>query len=134
MKVRSDLRYVDLFHAMLIQVARDVEMPEDRLDWVALALREAVNNAVLHGNKKDASKCVEVDMEREGDALIIRVWDQGTGLDESCLRDPRQQENLFKPNGRGIFLIRQFVDGLSFRRDRPGFFGLEMRVNLKRGA
>lgn len=132
-KVRSDLRYVDLFHAMLIQVAREVELPEERLDWVALALREAVNNAVLHGNRKDASKWVEVDMEREADHLIIRVWDQGPGLDESCLRDPRSQENLFKPNGRGIFLIRQFVDGISFLRDRPGFFGIQMRVDLQRG-
>ena len=95
--------------------------------------REAVNNAVLHGNKKDASKWVEVEMERAEGALFIRVWDEGPGLDESCLRDPRSGENLFKPNGRGIFLIKQFVDDVAFLRDKPGRFGVQMRVNLVPG-
>lgn len=133
MRVHSDLKYVDLFHTLLTQVAREVELTEERVDWLALALREAVNNAVLHGNKKDATKWVEVEMERAEGALFIRVWDEGPGLDESCLRDPRSGENLFKPNGRGIFLIRQFVDGVSFLRTRPGHFGVQMRVDLTPG-
>jgi serine/threonine-protein kinase RsbW len=129
-RVHSDLKYVDLFHALLGQVSGEVGLPEERQDWVALALREAVNNAVLHGNKKDASKWVEVEMERVRDDLFIRVWDQGPGLDESCLRDPRSQENLFKPNGRGIFLIRQFANEVSFLRNKPGYFGIQMKVAL----
>jgi serine/threonine-protein kinase RsbW len=129
-KVHSDLKYVDLFHTLLIQVAKEVDLSEERVDWLALALREAVNNAVLHGNKRDASKWVEVEMERSEGALFIRVWDEGPGLDESCLRDPRSGENLFKPNGRGIFLIKQFVDDVAFRRDKPGHFGVQMRVDL----
>ena len=132
-KVHSDLKYVDLFHTLLIQVAKEVDLSEERVDWLALALREAVNNAVLHGNKKDASKWVEVEMERAEGALFIRVWDEGPGLDESCLRDPRSGENLFKPNGRGIFLIKQFVDDVAFLRDKPGRFGVQMRVNLVPG-
>lgn len=132
-RVRSDLKYVDLFHFLLGQVAAEVGLPEERRDWIALALREGVNNAVLHGNRKDPTRWVEVEMERTGEDLLIRIWDQGEGLNEASLRDPRVEENLFKPNGRGIFLIRQFVDEVTFLRERAGHFGIQMRVNLNRG-
>ena len=129
-KVHSDLRYVDLFHALLNQVAKEVDMDQERCDWVALSLREAVNNAVLHGNKKDPSKCVTVEIEHVQNELQIRVWDEGTGFDEVKLQDPRKDENLFKPNGRGIFLIKQFVTSTRFLRGEGGGFGIEMRVAL----
>ena len=129
-RVHSDLKYVDLFHALLTQVAKEISLDPERCDWVALSLREAINNAVLHGNGKDPEKWVEVEMEHRDGVLYLRVWDQGKGLDEACLRDPRKEENLFKPNGRGIFLIKQFVDSVRFLRDRPGHFGIEMMVAL----
>lgn len=129
-KVHSHLRYTDLFHTVLTQVAKEVAIPQDRLDWVALSLREAVNNAVLHGNKKDSSKWIEVDMEADDQEFVMRVWDEGTGFDTASLTDPRCPENIFRPNGRGIFLIRQFSDRVVFRQKADGRFGIEMAVNL----
>ena len=133
-RVHSHLKYTDLFHTVLAQVAREIPIPADRMDWVALALREAVNNAVLHGNKKEPGKWIEVEMVGTPDAFTMTVWDEGTGFNTSKLSDPRDPENLLKPNGRGIFLIRQFTDKVQFIRDADGRFGLVMTVNLdKRG-
>ena len=128
-RVPSDLRYTDLFHMVLAQLAREVPIPEERMDWVTLALREAVNNAVLHGNKKDPSKFIEVELEATQEEFIMRVWDEGPGFDDSKLGDPRDPENLFRPNGRGIFLIRQLLDRAKFIR-KEGRFGLEMAIAL----
>lgn len=128
-RVPSDLRYTDLFHTVLAQLAREVPIPEERMDWVTLALREAVNNAVLHGNKQDPSKFIEVELEATQDEFIMRVWDDGPGFDDSRLGDPRSPENLFRPNGRGIFLIRQLLDRAKFVR-KGGRFGLEMAIAL----
>jgi len=129
-RVHSHLKYTDLFHTVLTQVAKDLPIPQERLDWVALSLREAVNNAVLHGSKNDPKRWIEVAMAATEKALVIKVWDEGKGFPEDVLRDPRKSENLLRPNGRGIFLIRQFVDKLEFDRDRKGRFGIIMTVNL----
>ena len=129
-KVPSDLRYTDLFHMVLTHLAKEVGIPEERMDWVTLSLREAINNAVLHGNKKDPSRSLEVEMDVVGEEFVMRVWDEGSGFDESTLGDPRNPENLFRPNGRGIFLMRQLLDNVKFLRHRPGHFGLELRVAL----
>jgi len=92
-----------------------------------------VNNAVLHGSKNDPKRWIEVAMAATEKALVIKVWDEGKGFPEDVLRDPRKSENLLRPNGRGIFLIRQFVDKLEFDRDRKGRFGIIMTVNLAAG-
>ena len=115
---------------VLTHVAKVVGISAERLDWVALSLREAVNNAVLHGNKKDPKKWIEVTMEQAGDEFIMRILDEGTGFDTSSLSDPRSPENLFRPNGRGIFLIRQFSDRVSFIQSEDGRFGVEIAVKL----
>lgn len=128
--VQSHLRYTDLFEGLCRAVFPEFGIPEERADWLCLSVREAVNNAVLHGNKKDPAKLVEFEMERRGDAVTVRVWDEGTGFDRSLLSDPTTPENLLRPSGRGIFLIKQFVDGVRFLTDRPGHFGIEMRVRL----
>lgn len=132
--VRSHLRYTDLFEALCRAVFPDFGIGEDRADWICLSVREAVNNAVLHGNKQDPARKVEFEMARRGDTVSICVWDEGSGFDHGGLADPTQPENLLRPNGRGIFLIRQFVEEVQFRQDRPGKFGLEMRIDVTKRA
>ncbi len=129
-RVHSYLRYTDLFESLCKAVFPEFGIPVERIDWICLSVREAVNNAVLHGNKKDPSKWIEFEMERAGDAVLLRVWDEGQGFDQSALSDPTAPENLLRPSGRGIFLIRQFVDGVRFLDGRPGHFGMEIRVDI----
>ena len=77
-------------------------------------MTEAVNNAVVHGNKLDASKMVDIEVRTEGPILEFRVADQGPGFDFDNIPDPTAPENLEKPNGRGVFLMRQLADTCEF--------------------
>ncbi len=95
-------------------------LDEDETFRVAMAVREAAVNAVLHGNEYDASKQISVSFENDGKSLIISIADQGAGLDPEKIPDPLAPENLLRGTGRGIFLIRSFMDEVHFRELHPG--------------
>jgi len=90
--------------------------PEDELGNISLAAREAAVNAVMHGNQQSADKKVDLSLELTDTALTIRIADQGAGFDPDSLPDPLAPENILRGSGRGIFLIRTFMDELKFRR------------------
>ncbi len=77
---------------------------------IDMAVREAVTNAVLHGNKKDEKKFVEISFMSSPGALEIKVHDQGAGFNPETIPDPTADENLLKTSGRGIFFMRSFMD------------------------
>lgn len=82
---------------------------------ILIATLEAVNNAIIHGNKKDPNKEVILDVELKNDnCLVIRVSDNGEGFDFNNLPDPVAPENIEKPYGRGIFLIKHLTDKCIF--------------------
>jgi len=75
-----------------------------------MAVREAITNAVVHGNQEDEAKNVEVTLSCLGRELEIEVKDQGEGFDPTSVPDPTDAANLLKTSGRGIFLMRTFMD------------------------
>ena len=81
---------------------------------VLVAVMEAVNNAINHGNKRDENKMVDVCFEKESDTLIITVTDEGTGFNPELIPDPTKPENIEKISGRGVFLMRRLSDGIEF--------------------
>jgi serine/threonine-protein kinase RsbW len=83
---------------------------EDAAFGIDMAFREAVTNAVLHGNKQDESKLVRVTVKSSPDWLEISVRDQGKGFDPVAIPDPTAAENIMKTAGRGIFFMRNFMD------------------------
>ena len=88
---------------------------------VDMALREAVTNAVVHGNQEDETKSVEVIFSCLGNALEIEIRDQGEGFDPASVPDPTEPENILKTSGRGIFLMRSFMDKVEwFARPEGG--------------
>jgi serine/threonine-protein kinase RsbW len=87
---------------------------------IAMSVREAAVNAVLHGNAYDPKKKMMVSFENTGNGLIITVVDQGRGLDADKIPDPLAPENLLKQSGRGIFLMRAFMDDVRIRKLEPG--------------
>jgi serine/threonine-protein kinase RsbW len=95
-------------------------MDEDESFKVIMAVREAAVNAVLHGNNYDPAKQVSASFENTGSSLVITIADQGEGLDPAKLPDPLAPENLLRGTGRGIFLIRSFLDEVNFRQLHPG--------------
>lgn len=84
---------------------------------VLIAMTEAVNNAIVHGNKMDMTKQVLVEYEIQDKDLFFRVHDEGPGFDFENIPDPTSPENLEKPNGRGVFLMRSLADDCEFLED-----------------
>ena len=93
---------------------------EDTAPNIAMAVREAAVNAVLHGNAYDPDKQVIASFESNQNGLTIRIIDQGPGLDPDGIPDPLAPENILRGSGRGIFLIRAFMDEVHFRQLHPG--------------
>jgi len=102
------------------EIASSSGFNEDEQHHIAMAVREAAVNAVLHGNAYDPRKKVFVVYEMTPDSLVITITDQGKGLDIENIPDPLSPENLMKGSGRGIFLIRAFMDEVKFRNTNPG--------------
>ena len=93
---------------------------EDEVPNITMAVREAAVNAVLHGNSYDPAKKMTAAFEATPSSLIIRISDQGPGLDPDTLPDPLAPENILRGSGRGIFLIKAFMDEVHFRQLHPG--------------
>ena len=125
---RSDA--LDLVQAVTEHIARELGLDEEALHWTSMAVRESVINAITHGNNSDPAKLVFIDFtatpELDPEDLIVRVRDQGPGFDPGALSNPLTPDNVLKASGRGIFLIRQFMDEVSMKRAREG--GMEVRM------
>ena len=118
--LESTLESVNKVEQTALQVAAKAGFDQDSCDSIGLAVREAAVNAVLHGNQYDPNKKMNVSYEMQGDSLVIQVADQGKGLKEEAIPDPLSPENLMKQSGRGIFLIRSFMDEVRIRELQPG--------------
>ena len=127
----SAFEMLDFVQLVTEHMGRSVGLDDDARHWVSVAIRESVINAIKHGNRNDASKHVFVDLETpQGRAeLTIRVRDEGEGFDPEEVADPLAPENLLKSSGRGIFLIRNFMDNVELRRAPQG--GMEIRMTKR---
>lgn len=101
----------------VLDIQKDSQLDEEISSRLMLALSEAVTNAIVHGNKEDASKKVSVSVEVRPSEIISVVNDQGEGFDPDKTADPLDEENLLKPGGRGIFLIEQITDAVQFKNN-----------------
>jgi serine/threonine-protein kinase RsbW len=119
-KLDSTLETVDNAEQTATRIASESGFGEDEVMQIAMAVREAAVNAVLHGNAYDPEKKVELEFERTKDDLIITIRDQGKGMDMARVPDPLAPENLLKTSGRGIFLIRSFMDDVHITPSQAG--------------
>lgn len=110
----SKVEFLNLLHSASEEICRILELDEDTAMNMALALHEAAINAIKHGNGFDESKSVTVSFLMQPGELTIKVKDQGEGFDWSQVGDPRDPENLDRTSGRGIFLMRSFVDKVDY--------------------
>ncbi len=118
--LNSTMDSVGEVEAAAEKLAAEAGLDEDECFRVTMAVREAAVNAVLHGNDYDPSKQIHLSFENTGSSLVFKIADEGKGLDPATLPDPREPENLLRGTGRGIFLIRSFMDEVHFRQLQPG--------------
>jgi serine/threonine-protein kinase RsbW len=118
--MESTLESVNKAEEMADRVAAQAGIDEDTRSGVSMAVREAMINAVLHGNAYDPAKRVNLTLEQNGKELIVTIIDEGHGFVPEEVPDPLAPENLLKESGRGIFLMRAFMDEVRFRKLNPG--------------
>lgn len=102
---------------MIDNLCAELSINEDYYGNILVALTEAVNNAIYHGNKSNPQKHIEITFKASPDLLSFIVKDEGTGFSYSNLPDPTSPENIEKPNGRGVFLMRNLADNVSFEEN-----------------
>jgi serine/threonine-protein kinase RsbW len=127
----SDVRLVDVAHAAAETLAGIAGFDEDDALNVGIAVREAVINAIEHGNKLDPKLKVDLVLKARARSIEARVRDQGGGFDPGTTPDPTLGDNVMRSSGRGLLLIRAFVDTVDFdfREGR----GMEVKMVKARG-
>lgn len=129
LEFHSNFEILDFVQVVSDHLGRRVGLDEEALHWVGVAVRESVINAIKHGNANDTHKHVHVEftpLDGAAPGLAIRVRDEGPGFDPDSLADCCADENLLKSGGRGIFLMRSFMDELVLQRAPEG--GMEVRM------
>jgi serine/threonine-protein kinase RsbW len=135
--IGSRFENIELVQLVLKDSLDQLGLDDDNRHWIDVAVREAVANAIKHGNLQDPAKQVHVDLTLEGndgDWLVVRVQDEGKGFDPSELDDPLAPENLLKPNGRGIFYMKSFMDDIQYGLRPGGGTVVTLRKRLTRFA
>ena len=113
----ASIRRVEPF---LNKINRAVRLDEIQFHKIMVSLTEAVNNAIVHGNKSDARKRIAVQCELLPGWLLLQITDQGKGFSPARVGNPLKKENLTRETGLGIFLMRTLMDKVEFDVGRTG--------------
>jgi serine/threonine-protein kinase RsbW len=131
--ISSRFENIELVQVIAEHLCENAGLDEDGSHWIGMAVREAVANAIKHGNKLDVKKKVHATFELEGSELEITISDEGQGFDPSKVSDPLNPQNLLKTSGRGIFYMRTFMDRVQYTFQPGGGTSLVMTKNLAKG-
>jgi serine/threonine-protein kinase RsbW len=130
MDLGSRFENIELAQVVLKDTLDQIGVDEDARHDIDLAVREAVTNAIKHGNQENPDKQVQIDLLLEGDELVIRIADEGSGFDPSSVPDPLAPENLLRTNGRGILFMRKYMDDVQYSLRPEGGTVVTMRKRL----
>lgn len=118
--IPSSLDQIEIVEKVAEKIADKMNFTEEEKDSLAIAVTEAVNNAILHGNKQDKNKKVTVTFQLEEKRLVVRIKDEGPGFNPEQVSDPLAPENLLKESGRGIFILSSLMDEIKYEFDENG--------------
>ena len=133
MSLSSRFENIEMAQHLCGKLLEGWELNEETTHWILMALREALANAIKHGNGLDMAKRVHLEMEVKDHTLRIRIRDEGTGFDPTGVADPLAQENRFKTSGRGIFYMKTFMDEVRFSRVDGGGMEIVLTKDLTQG-
>src|ERR1700737_3821429 len=131
MSLSSRFENIEMAQHLCGKLLEGRPLPEETRHCVLMALREALANAIKHGNEQNLTKRVHLEMDVVGDTLEIRIQDEGEGFDPGKVEDPLAPENRLKTSGRGIFYMKTFMDEVRFSRAEGGGMELILRKNLE---
>ena len=113
-EIPSTLDYLPQVDEFIERKLRKLGINEDQIADIAISVTEAVTNAVVHGNKNDLSKKVEISLKVDSSCVEVTVEDEGGGFDPDSIQSPIEEENLLKEAGRGVFILKSLMDKVDF--------------------
>ena len=113
-EIESDPNNLITVEEFVNYFAKDLGLNDDQLSVLLLAVTEATTNAIIHANNCDASKLVSIRAHIEDSKLIVNVKDEGKGFDPAKIPDPTEPENLLKDSGRGVYLMKVYMDDVKY--------------------
>jgi len=134
LRIGSRREFLDSVHWLSEHLIEEVGFSADETYWMVTAVREAVTNAVIHGNKEQPGTRVDVVFELADECIRITVVDQGDGFDPSSLPDPVSKEHLMDASGRGVFLMHQLMDDVTYEFPESGGCTLTMTKRRRPGG
>jgi serine/threonine-protein kinase RsbW len=129
--IPSRLEEMEAVHKLIAAAVREYELTDELAHWIELTISESMINAIQHGNKADPAKNATLKISSTGDAIEIIVEDQGTGFKLDKIADPTDIANLLKPSGRGILIIRSFMDEVDLTQREGGGCRLRMVKKIR---
>lgn len=118
--VSSDPNLIPEVDEFIFDKINPLNLEADTLSNLSLAISEALSNAMVHGNKLDPNKDVTVSIRISRDDLVLSIKDQGEGFDPKSVPDPTIPENILKDSGRGIHIMRSFIDKVFYNFTSEG--------------
>jgi len=116
LKIESSVNSLHIVESTVNKISEDIGVNKGHYGKVLVSILEAVNNAIVHGNKSDPGKFVYIDIEYNIEKLKIKITDEGDGFKHVSIPDPTHPENIESVNGRGIFLMKKLADNIRFSR------------------
>ena len=120
LEIESDPNNIITVEEFVNYFAKDIGLPDEKISSLLLAVTEATTNAIIHANKSDKTKLVKVDVNINDSRLVVKVIDEGRGFNPANIPDPTHPENLLKDSGRGVYLMRVYMDGLDYNVTESG--------------
>jgi serine/threonine-protein kinase RsbW len=120
LEIESDPNNLITVEEFVNYFCKDLKLSDEKLANVLLAVTEATTNAVIHANKSDLNKKVTIDVHVENSKLIMKVKDEGAGFNPDMIPDPTEPENLLKDSGRGLYLMKIYMDELKYNHTPTG--------------
>ena len=125
----STLESVDVVETDISKAASDAGFGEDDQNGIGMAVRECTVNAVVHGNRYNKNKHVHVNVTKSESDFTIRITDQGEGFETEHVPDPLDESNILRHSGRGLYLMKAFMDDVQVKKVSPS--GTEVTLSKK---
>jgi len=131
LEIESDPNNLITVEEFVNYFAKDIGLKNDQIAALLLAVTEATTNAIIHANKCNVNKTVTVDVTVNSSTLIVKIIDEGTGFDPAKIPDPTHPENLLKDSGRGVYLMKIYMDDLKYNVTPTGTETI-LTLNIKK--
>jgi serine/threonine-protein kinase RsbW len=113
-EVQSDPELLPELDEYLMNIAKEAGLDEEKFNNLSLSFSEAASNSIKHGNKNNVTKKIQITVKVSDSQIRIIIKDEGKGFDIKAVPDPTKEENILKDNGRGIHIMRSFLEDLSY--------------------